>query len=54
MCVGGGVNVWNKLKPKTIVDGCVVLCYYDYKNMTSFLPNPLSSIFLSFGKRRQA
>ena len=29
-------------------------CYYDYKNMTTFLPNPLSSIFLSFGKRRQA
>jgi len=27
---------------------------YMYKNMTTFLPNPLSSIFLSFGKRRQA
>jgi len=33
---------------------CYCYCYYDYKNMTTFLPNPLSSIFLSFGKRRQA
>ena len=31
-------------------------CYYiyDYKIMTTILPNPLSSIFLSFGKRCQA
>ena len=41
-------TVWGTL---TIV--IVIIVIMIIKNMTTFLPNPLSSIFLSFGKRRQ-
>ena len=53
-CVGAAGSVVYKLKRFLVLFICYCYCYYDYKNMTTFLPNPLSSIFLSFGKRRQA